>query len=38
LYAAYQCSRHNDQTKNETSEDDEIQQYKNFLCQSNVGK
>jgi arginine-tRNA-protein transferase len=36
LYAAYQRSRHHDQTKTETSEADEIEQYKNFLCQSNV--
>ena len=36
LYAAYQRSRHHDQTKTETSEEDEIEQYKNFLCQSNV--
>jgi arginine-tRNA-protein transferase len=36
LYAAYQLSRHNDQTKAGTSEADEIEQYKNFLCQSNV--
>lgn len=36
LYAAYQLSRHHEQSKTETSEDDEIQQYKNFLCQSNV--
>jgi arginine-tRNA-protein transferase len=36
LYVAYQHSRHNDQTKAESSEADEIEQYKNFLCQSNV--
>ena len=36
LYAAYQRSRHSDLTKTEVSEADEIEQYKNFLCQSNV--
>ncbi|HEY9267904.1 MAG TPA: arginyltransferase [Methylotenera sp.] len=36
LYVAYQHSRHNEQTKTESSATDEIEQYKNFLCQSNV--
>ena len=36
LYAAYQHSRHNDQAKIEACEESEIEQYQNFLCQSNV--
>jgi len=36
LYAAYQLSRHNEQAKPDTTEENEIEQYRSFLCQSNV--
>lgn len=38
LYAAYQMARHvnTESEKAEKSEQDEVEQYKNFLCQTNV--
>lgn len=36
LYAAYQIARHHDETKTEASEENSVEQYRNFLCQSNV--
>lgn len=36
LYAEYQRSRHADTVKTGTSEENEIEQYQNFLCQTNV--
>jgi arginine-tRNA-protein transferase len=35
LYAAYQMARHAN-TESEKAEQDEVEQYKNFLCQTNV--
>ncbi len=35
LYAAYQRARHNEQAKSDSPEED-AEQYKNFLCKSNV--
>jgi len=36
LYTAYQLSRHSEQAKADTTEENEIEQYRSFLCQSNV--
>jgi arginine-tRNA-protein transferase len=36
LYADYQRSRHADTFNTETSEANEVEQYQNFLCQTNV--
>ncbi len=36
LYAAYQLARHQDESKADTNEETSIEQYRNFLCQSNV--
>lgn len=37
LYAAYQQARHDDQTKLEAgTEENDVEQYRNFLCQTNV--
>lgn len=36
LYADYQRSRHADMAKNGSSEENEAEQYQNFLCQTNV--
>ncbi len=36
LYAAYQQARHQDETKPDANEESSIEQYRNFLCQSNV--
>lgn len=36
LYNAYQLARHDDGAKTDTVEESSIEQYRNFLCQSNV--
>lgn len=36
LYTAYQLARHHDATKTDHAEENSIEQYRNFLCQSNV--
>ena len=36
LYAKYQRSRHTDSAKNDTSQENDVEQYQNFLCQTNV--
>lgn len=36
LYSAYQTSRHLDETKADANEENSVEQYRNFLCQSNV--
>ncbi len=36
LYAEYQPSRHADTAKTGSTEENEVEQYQNFLCQSNV--